>query len=285
MKDGIKTLPPLGGKLDGGFQLFAITLVVSVFLSSALVRAASSGGIPESKVPPGAQGFRGTVHGQVVSIDDTGATFVLEVEKIVRVLRGNEAKNPKSLDGLSVRIYPRVVQSEAGALKLDDRQTQFVRDLRVGTRLKVDLKSDGLFRLRMIDIPEKNPPRGAGSRPPQSIPRQIMSGAPAFSISKLSKYLSLQPDQEKKMETIETEYRRESKRKESAIRDGFLAFVEIFDSEPIRLETVDAKFIEISGLQADLRFDQIRKLREAEKILDAGQFNKYKKLVVDAFIR
>lgn len=285
MKDGIKTLPPLGGKLDGGFQLFAITLVTSVFLSSALVPAAGSGGVQESRVPPGAQGFRGTVHGQVVSIDDTGATFVLEIEKIVRVLSGNEAKNPKLLAGLSVRIYPRAVQSEAGALKPDDRQTQFVRELRVGTRLKIDLKSDGVFRLRMLDIPEKNPPRGAGSRLPQARPRQLLPGAPGFSIPKLSKYLALRPDQEKKLETIETEYRRESTRKESAIRAGFLEFVEIFDSEPIHLETVDAKFNEISGLQADLRFDQIRKLREAEKILDAGQFNKYKKLVVEAFLR
>ncbi len=134
---------------------WTIGLIVLWAVPAAPSAAAGLGKIEDIKVPPGAAGFRGTLQGKIVSVDDTEGTFVVEVEKVGRTLNGNTAKKPKAMLAHPVRIYPSVVRAKDGGLQPDPDQTRFIRQLHPGMKLLITVKSDGLFRFRMVGIPVK----------------------------------------------------------------------------------------------------------------------------------
>ncbi len=56
------------------------------------------------KLPEGMMGFRGTFSGKVVSKDENKKTFVVKVTEIKRIWKENQAKDPKSAVGKSLRV-------------------------------------------------------------------------------------------------------------------------------------------------------------------------------------
>ncbi len=131
---------------------------------------------------------------------------------------------------------------------------------------------------------DKNKTSGAQKKnpPPDRAPSPRI---PGFSISVLAKYLSLDKNQEKKMTDLVASYRRERVRRDSAIKIAQLEFLEIFHPADPDLDKMAVKLKELAVLQAELRFDEVRKLRDARPILNDEQFDKYKKLVLERFFR
>ena len=102
--------------------------------------------------------------------------------------------------------------------------------------------------------------------------------------SKLAKFLNLNRDQEKKMADLMAGYQARRIQKTSTIRDIWLAYLGQFSQPEPDLDRMDARLKEIKTLEADIRFDEIRILRDARKILNDAQFQKYKKLAIDRFL-
>lgn len=101
----------------------------------------------------------------------------------------------------------------------------------------------------------------------------------------LARSLALDTDQVKKLEALDAQYRRQGVRKESAVRYARIEIMELFYPSESDLDKIGLKLKEFSMLTDDLRFDETRKLRDARKILNDEQFNKYKKMVLAKLAR
>lgn len=142
----------------GFIMIRRMIVVCGCVLALALV-ACSINAIPASaaapgewKVPEDGKWFAGIIEGKVVSLDARDSSVVLKIEKIVETRPGNRAKNPNKLKGQKAVILPRVVIKD-GRLLPDDTQLAFVRDLKVGSGLRVVILSDGMARFRMAEVP------------------------------------------------------------------------------------------------------------------------------------
>lgn len=101
----------------------------------------------------------------------------------------------------------------------------------------------------------------------------------------LSEYLGLDRLQFRRMTNLLTGYARLRQSKTHRIQKAEKEFKALFTATAPDLAKIDAKFKEISDLQADLRFDEVRKFREARGILTMEQNRKFKKLIFEEFMR
>lgn len=79
-------------------RIVTVLLVVSV----AALCCGGEEGDSSPKLPEGMAGFSGSLKGTVVAVKDT--TFTLKVDEVVRLWKGNKAKDPKSAIGKELEI-------------------------------------------------------------------------------------------------------------------------------------------------------------------------------------
>lgn len=103
----------------------------------------------------------------------------------------------------------------------------------------------------------------------------------SFSAAFLAKFLALNPDQTKKMQDIESSYRKERIREDAASRYTQIEILELFYPAASDPDKIGAKLKDFSVQMDGMRFDEIEKLRDSRAFLTDDQFNKYKNLLVD----
>jgi len=110
--------------------------------------AASNTDVPP--LPDGIKGFRGMLVGTVVSKADK--TFVLKVEKITRVWKGNKAENPKCVEGKLVLLdlWPKS--------RLAKKHLEALAGLNAGDRVLVEPFHFGGDRLSVVEELRKEEP-------------------------------------------------------------------------------------------------------------------------------
>jgi hypothetical protein len=102
------------------------------------------------KLPAGMKGFSGTLQGKIVSKVKSG--FVLKVEKILKLWKGNEAENPKSAIGKKLLITPRWVKGDNGKWRPFARHVSFVKKVKVGERIKIEVINEEAGRLHILEL-------------------------------------------------------------------------------------------------------------------------------------
>ena len=107
----------------------------------------------EWKIPADARWFGGILEGDVVSKNVEEPSIVLKVKKVVKTLDGNRAKKADMLKGEKAVILTQPVFKD-GKILTDEKLAEFVKEVKVGASLEVTVKSDGLGRLRMIEVPK-----------------------------------------------------------------------------------------------------------------------------------
>ncbi|MBI4179790.1 hypothetical protein HY522_10260 [bacterium] len=138
-----------------GWMLIGLAMLAG---QGAAVAAAAEKKAPEMKVPAEARGFVGILTGKVVSTDVQEGSWVLKVDD-AKAQAGSKAKKPAKLKGQKVQILPRMVLI-AGKLVVDEEQVRLIKELKAGAKIVVDVKSDGLYRLRMQELPKSTASSG-----------------------------------------------------------------------------------------------------------------------------
>ena len=92
----------------------------------------------EDSLPDGVKGFSGRVRGVVTAKGDKN-TFTFKVARVLNVWKNNKAKDPEALAGRSVRVGPRWVQGENGKWHPVDIHVAFIRRLKVGEELTLEI--------------------------------------------------------------------------------------------------------------------------------------------------
>lgn len=118
-----------------------------------------------------------------------------------------------------------------------------------------------------------------------ALDKKKAGAASSASKPNLARYLQLDRTQEKKIVAALFAYGKSRQLKKSRLQTAELDFKALFTAASPDTAKIDAKFREISGLQADLRFDEIRKLRYVRTILNDDQLRKFKKVIYEGFMR
>lgn len=137
--------------------LFALALTFSAI--TLLPAAAADKNAKADEFPVPARGFAGSIEGKVVSIDDTGTSFILKVEKVTtlqKYAQWNKAKKPDALKGKKVLVYVRWFQVKgAKTYAPGEDHVRFVKGLKVDSSAAVDVYSDAYYRLIMVEAPKE----------------------------------------------------------------------------------------------------------------------------------
>lgn len=116
----------------------------------------------EIRLPDGAKGFAGILHGKFVSKDDTGTTFVLKVDKVEKAEKyraWNKSKKPESMKGQKVLIHVRWVPGKVkNKYEPDSAHVRFVKTLESNAKVSVDVYSDAWNRMILVDVPKGTAP-------------------------------------------------------------------------------------------------------------------------------
>lgn len=102
------------------------------------------------KLPPGMKGFSGMLRGKVVSKVKNG--FVLKVEEVLKLWKGNKAKKPESVIGKKVLINPRWAKGDDGKWYLVKLHVNFIRKLEVGETIKIEVVNNEGHRLHILEL-------------------------------------------------------------------------------------------------------------------------------------
>ena len=101
-------------------------------------------------LPDGMLGFSGMLKGKVVSKQKNG--FVLKVEKIEKLWKGNKAKNAESVIGKKVLINVQWEQHKKGKWRPVPLQAKYVEKLKVGAVISIEVKNDEGERLHILEL-------------------------------------------------------------------------------------------------------------------------------------
>jgi len=107
----------------------------------------------EWNIPDAAKWFDGTIEGEVLSKDERENTLTLNVKKVVKETKASKAKKADKLKGEKAVLLV-LMTFKDGRMKPDEKQIEFIKEVRKGAKLEVSVKSDGMARLRMTDVPK-----------------------------------------------------------------------------------------------------------------------------------
>lgn len=150
------------------------TVVVTVMVVSGAMAFAEDA--RPAALPEGIRGFQGMVRGTLVSKGELG--FVLKVEKIAKVWKGNQARDPESILGknVPVRLWPKG--------RMFERQLKILAGLKPGDKISVEPFHRGGDHLTVVEAfrkvvdEEPDKPDEGGSTLPEGIRgfRGMMTG-------------------------------------------------------------------------------------------------------------
>jgi hypothetical protein len=101
-------------------------------------------------------GFSGSVEGEVTAVGEN--IFALRVTRVVRVWRGNRARNPGALAGMLIIVGPR--QTEAGP---SERHLAFIRTLEKGQELRIEVRHGEGSRFEILELNAEQRERAGGA--------------------------------------------------------------------------------------------------------------------------
>jgi hypothetical protein len=102
------------------------------------------------KLPVGMKGFSGMLQGKVVAKVDNG--FVLKVEKILKLWKGNEAENPESAIGKKLLIGPGWVKGDNGKWHRNEIHMKFIKSLEISERINIEVRNVEGGHLAILEL-------------------------------------------------------------------------------------------------------------------------------------
>jgi hypothetical protein len=123
----------------------AAVLAVCIVLCTSLVALADY-----DKLPAGMKGFSGMLRGKVVSKEKDG--FVIQVEKVLKLWKGNKAENPESAVGRKLLVLPRWVKGDDGKWRPAELHVLFIKRLEVGQTIEIEVVNDEGDLLHILEL-------------------------------------------------------------------------------------------------------------------------------------
>lgn len=136
------------------FGFCACVVALACFLPAARpMTAAAAEEKKEWKIPEDAKGFVGILEGEIISKNVEGLAYVLKVNRVLKTLEGNKAKKPDKLKNEKAVI---LIQNSfaGGKITPDEKQAAFLKEVKVGAKVEVSVKSDLSAKLRMSEVPK-----------------------------------------------------------------------------------------------------------------------------------
>ncbi len=136
--------------------LAGAVLLSAMFAWGADQVALQAGGeetVTKPKLPDGMKGFSGMLEGKVVSIEKHG--FVLKVRKVLKLWEGNKAKKPKSAIGKKLLVNTQWEKGDSGKWRPVPNHMTFIKSLKVGEKIKIEVINDEGERLHILELSEK----------------------------------------------------------------------------------------------------------------------------------
>jgi hypothetical protein len=125
---------------------------LSAYIAARSLACADEKKAPKPFLPEGMKGFSGMLTGKVVEKGKNG--FVLEVQAVLKVWKGNRAKNPKSAIGKKLLINVQWRKGKNGTWHPDESHLRFVRTLRIGEAIEIEVINDEGARLHILELSE-----------------------------------------------------------------------------------------------------------------------------------
>lgn len=97
------------------------------------------------------EGFSGRVRGVVRERTEKGFVTI-EVAKLEKTWKANEAKDPEKIVGRTVTVGPRWVKGEEGRWHAVERHVKFLAKLRPGEELSIELRYAELGRFAILEL-------------------------------------------------------------------------------------------------------------------------------------
>lgn len=111
------------------------TAGVAVLMAMCSLCSAADEALPEAL-----RGFSGQARGVVKAKGDKN-TFTFKVGRVLRVWKGNKAKDPESLAGRSIRVGPRWEKGDGRKWRPVARHVAFIRQLKVGQEMTLEVRN------------------------------------------------------------------------------------------------------------------------------------------------
>ncbi len=108
---------------------------------------------PKPELPDGMKGFCGVLEGKVVGKFEHG--FLLKVRRVVRLWKGNKAKNPRSAVGKELLINVQWEKGRGGKWRPVAAHVKFVRSLKKGEKIRIEVINDEGERLHILELSEE----------------------------------------------------------------------------------------------------------------------------------
>lgn len=103
---------------------------------------------------PGWRGFRGLVRGIVRGRKERGIR--LEIRGVVKVWPRNEAREPESLVGRTVDVFPRWRKGDDGKWRPIEDDVRFLRGLEEGREIEVEIVNDEGEAFHILELPGRD---------------------------------------------------------------------------------------------------------------------------------
>lgn len=118
----------------------------------------------------------------------------------------------------------------------------------------------------------------AGQLPVDAATRELLS------VEYFKKKITFDKVQEEKMSNLLFEYNKAKVKWEGDIQYLTLEFLDLFNADKMDDDKLEAKYKEVTKLQAEFGSHRIKKLMEAGRFLDQEQYAKYRKMLLKIFV-
>ncbi len=106
--------------------------------------------LPEAELPEALRGFSGMLHGEVVRIGELG--FVLAVDDVRKIWRGNQASDPQAAVGRELLINVQWTEGDGGRWHPVEQHLRWLRSLRSGDEVSIEVRNDEAQRLHILEL-------------------------------------------------------------------------------------------------------------------------------------
>ena len=125
-----------------------------------------SGRKDDDRLPENLRGFSGQVRGVVAARHDDNS-FTFKVVRVLKVWDGNEAEEPKSIAGRSLRVGPRWAKGDDGRWRPLERHVAYARRLKVGEEMTLEIRNVEGDRFQILELSHEQRARAEKQRPEQ----------------------------------------------------------------------------------------------------------------------
>jgi hypothetical protein len=145
--------------------------LISIVVTMGCLAVVSEALAAKEALPAGLHGFSGQVRGVVVTAAREN-TFTFKVMRVLRTWENNRAERPELLVSRTVPVGPRWVKGENGKWHPVERQVAFIRSLRAGEEMNLEVQQVEREHFHILELSEEQRERKQQGEKRESVVRR-----------------------------------------------------------------------------------------------------------------